>query len=289
MEEYQEMQYLRLMHRCMNAGQLRDDRTGVGTIGMYGEMMKFDLSNGTIPLLTTKRVHWEGVARELLWFISGETDSYVLEDDGIKIWQGNTSREFLDDRGLDHVPTGDIGPGYGFQWRNFNGDYDAWISDDVRTGKDQLNEIVELLRNDPNSRRAVLTAWNPLQNDEMALPPCHVMSTFSILNNKLHCTLTCRSQDLFLGTPYNIASYGILTHLIANDLGIEAGSFTWFGADVHIYKTHIEACEEQIDRDPTNFPTVNMPTGKSIFDMTYEDIELVGYNPEPAIKAPMAV
>ena len=286
----EEQQYLKLLEECLAPTAMkRDDRTGVGTCGIYGAMMKFDLTGGKIPLLTTKRTYWKGVLHELLWFIDGETDSYILEDEGIDIWKGNTSREFLDNMGLEHVPDGDIGTGYGFQWRNWNGDYDLWMTDEIRTGLDQLKNLVNGLRESPNSRRHVLSSWNPLQLDEMALPPCHVLSTFSILEGKLHCTMTQRSCDLFLGVPFNIASYALLTHIIANDLGIEAGSFTWFGADVHLYDNHKEQAKEQISRVPYDFPTVQITEGKSIFEISVDDIQLIGYTAHPPIKADMAI
>jgi len=288
----EEQQYLNLLKECIENGTERPsdvERTGTGTVGTIGSMMKFDLSGNKIPLLTTKKVYWKGVVEELLWFIDGETDSYVLEDAGVSIWQGNTTREFLDNKHLRHVPTGDIGTGYGFQWRNWGGDYDLWISEGRRSGYDQLAELVQGLRDEPNSRRHVLSSWNVSQLDEMALPPCHMMSTFSVLGGKLHSCLLCRSQDLFLGTPFNLASYGLLTHLIANDLGIEAGSFTWFGADVHLYNSHREQAEEQFNRDPYDFPTITLPVGKSIFEVISEDIVLSNYQSHPAIKAEMAV
>lgn len=290
MTNSEEQQYLSLLEECLASTSMeREDRTGVGTHGIYGAMMKFDLTGGKIPLLTTKRTYWKGVLHELLWFIDGETDSYILEDEGVTIWSGNTSREFLDGRGLEHVPDGDIGPGYGFQWRNFNGDYDLWMTDGIRTGTDQLKNIVDGLRENPNSRRHVLTAWNPLQIDEMCLPPCHVMSTFTILEGKLHATVTCRSQDILLGTPFNIASYGLMVHLLANDLNVEPGSLTWFGADVHLYDNHIDQAKEQISRVPYDFPTVKITSKKSIFEISPDDVELIGYQSHPAIKAPMAI
>jgi len=288
----EEQQYLDLLRECIENGTERSsdvERTGTGTVGTIGSMMKFDLSGNKIPLLTTKKVYWKGVVEELLWFIDGETDSYVLEDSGVNIWQGNTSREFLDSKHLNHVPTGDIGTGYGFQWRNWGGDYELWISEGRRSGYDQLAELVEGLRESPNSRRHVLSSWNVSQLDEMALPPCHMVSTFSVLGGKLHCTMTQRSVDTFLGLPFNIASYSLLTHLIANDLGIEAGSFTWFGADVHVYQSHTEQVREQISREPYPFPTIKIRPNVSVFDVTPEDITLDSYQSHPAIKAEMAV
>lgn len=288
----EELQYLDLLRDCVENGVERpasSERTGTGTLGHIGSMMKFDLSNNTIPLFTTKKVFWKGVVQELLWFIDGETDSYVLEDQGINIWKGNTTREFLDSQGLDHIPEGDIGTGYGFQWRNWNGDYEFWAEQNIRTGIDQLKRLVEGLRTNPNSRRHVLSTWNVSQLDEMALPPCHMISTWSILDNKLHCTMTQRSCDMFLGVPFNVASYCLFIHLIANDLGIEAGSFTWFGADVHVYQNHVEQVKEQISKEPYDFPTVKITKGKSIFEISADDIELIDYNSHPAIKADMAV
>lgn len=287
----EEQQYLDLLSECMNGTERHPsvERTGTGTIGTIGSMMKFDLTNNALPLLTTKKVYWKGVLHELLWFIDGETDSNVLEDSNVNIWSGNTTREFLDSNGLYHVPEKDIGTGYGFQWRNWGGDYDQWIENDIRTGRDQLKDLMKGLRENPNSRRHVLSSWNLSQLDEMALPPCHMISTWSVLDGKLHSTMTQRSVDTFLGLPFNIASYAFLTHIIANDLGIEAGSFTWFGADVHIYKSHVEAVKEQLTRPPFDFPTISLPKGKSIFDITYEDIQINNYESHPTIKAEMAV
>ena len=281
------------MKDCIETGTQSEDRTGVGTKGIYGAMMKFDLSDGQIPLFTTKKVFWRAVVEELLWFISGETDSYVLEDSGINIWQGNTSREFLDRVGLHDVPEGDIGTGYGFQWRNWNGDYRAWIEQGERTGVDQFANLLDGLKSDPNSRRHVLTAWNVSQIKGAALPPCHAMSTFKVLGGKLHCTVLCRSQDLFLGTPFNVASYALLTHMIAKlHLGIEAGSLTWFGSDVHVYNTHFEQCREQMTREPYKFPTVDFEFGDSepnIFSMTNKNIVLKDYKSYSSIKAEMVI
>lgn len=288
----EEQQYLDLLQECIENGMTRssqNERTGTGTTGIVGAMMKFDLSNGKIPLLTTKKVYWNGVAKELLWFIDGETDSYVLEENNVNIWNGNTTRDFLDSKHLDHVPTGDIGTGYGFQWRNWNGDYDLWISEDIRTGVDQLKNLLKNMEEHPDSRRHVLSSWNVSQIDEMALPPCHMISTYSILDGTLHTTMTQRSCDMFLGVPFNIASYSLLTHLIANHLGLKTGSFTWFGADVHVYQSHIEQAREQISRSTYDFPTIKLPEKKSIFEIKFEDIDLQGYQSHPPIKAPMAV
>lgn len=289
---HEEIQYLNLLQECIKNGTIRNpenERTGTGTIGQIGSMMKFDLTENKIPLFTTKKVFWKGIVEELLWFISGETDSYILENKGVNIWHGNTTREFLDKNGLNHVPDGDISTAYGFQWRNWGGDYNEWIKNKKRTGIDQLSELIEGLKNNPNSRRHVLSAWNLSQLKTMCLPPCHMISTWSILNNKLHCCLLCRSQDLFLGTPYNIASYGLFTHMIANELGIESGSLTWFGCDNHLYLNHIDQAKEQISRTPYSFPKIEITKGKSVFDVKYDDIKLIDYKSHSSIKAPMAI
>ena len=230
-----------------------------------------------------------GIAEELLWFIRGETNSKTLADRGVHIWDGNTTREFLDARGLDY-PEGEIGPGYGFQWRNWGGDYKKWLETGERTGIDQLANLIEGIKTNPNSRRHILSSWNVEQLDQMALPPCHMTAQFIVHGDHLSCTMYQRSCDYFLGVPFNIASYSLLTHLIAHYTGLKPGRFHWFGGDVHLYKNHTNQAFEQINRTPSAFPTLelyNMPD--KIDDVTLDNLIVRNYKPQPGIKAPMAV
>lgn len=298
---HEEQQYLNLMERIVNHGVRKDDRTGVGTHSLFGEMMKFDLSNHTLPLFTTKRVYWKGVIEELCWFMQGQTDSKILEDKGVKIWKGNTSREFLDKHEL-FYDEGMGGPIYGWQWRNFNGEYNT---EDGRVdrnqnklrradelGLDQLNQLVSDLQSNPHSRRHILTAWNPNQLFMMALPPCHVLSQFWVDNDKgLHCSMYQRSCDMFLGVPFNVASYATLTHILAKMTGLKARSFTWMGGDCHVYLNHFDQVREQSSRTPKGFPKLvikdDMPYDFDKIESEY--FALRDYNPHPTIKADMAV
>jgi len=287
-KNHEEMQYLQLLEECINQKDLQEDRTGTGTFGVIGRSMRFDLSHNRMPLLTTKKVYWKGVVEELLWFISGHTNSQILEDKGVNIWKGNTSREFLDNRGLESYPEKEIGPGYGFQWRNWNGDYDVWLNWGIRTGIDQFDTLINEIKNNPSSRRHVLCSWNVSAIPHMVLPPCHCLAQFFVRGNKLSCLLYQRSCDMFLGVPFNIASYALLTHMIAKETGLEADEFIWNGGDIHLYSNHINQTKEQISRTPYEFPTVELPN-KSIYDITIEDIQLNDYQSHPSIKADMAV
>lgn len=295
MSEYfnsEEMQYLELLKECLEYGNYKSDRTGTGTYGVFGRQMRFDLSDGHIPLLTTKKVFWKGVALELLWFLSGRTDSRILEDNGVNIWKGNTTREFLDSRELYDVPEGDIGTGYGYQWRNWGGDYEKHLHTGEKTGVDQIRILLNDLKENPNSRRHILSAWNVSQLDTMALPPCHLMAQFSVdqNTNTLSCLMYQRSCDMFLGVPFNIASYSLLTILMAHYTGYKPGEFVWTGGDVHLYSNHTEQAKMQIARTPTEFPKlelVNMPHDIELVKL--DNLKLVGYNPQSAIKADMSV
>lgn len=286
-----EKQYLDLLDKCVDHGTTKTNRTGIKTHGIFGAGMRFDLTEDRIPIFTTKRVYWKGVVGELLWFIDGDTNSKNLEAQDINIWKGNSSKEFLEQRGLSHKE-GMIGPGYGFQWRNWNGDYTAWVDEGRRTGIDQLGNLIEGIRTDPLSRRHILTSWNVEQLEDMALPPCHVLSQFFVDedNKTINSVLYQRSCDMFLGVPFNIASYSLLTHMIAHVTGYKAGTFQWFGGDVHVYDNHVEQCEIQIARDVRSCPTIKLDSKvKEIDDFTLDSIELVDYNPHPTIKAEMAV
>jgi thymidylate synthase len=234
----------------------------------------------SFPLLTTKRVFWSGVAEELLFFISGKTDTKILEEKGVNIWKGNTSREFLDKRGLQHLEEGEYGKSYGYQWRHFG--------DKV----DQLQELIDGIKKDPYSRRHYMTAWNPLELDNIPLPACHLSCQFYVSpkNNKLSCQVYMRSCDIFLGLPFNIASYALLTYMICHLTNLQPHNLSFCLGDSHIYKNHIEQCKEMIVRDLKPLPTLKIKREvKDIDDFKFEDFEVINYNPHPTIKAEMAV
>lgn len=285
----EELQYLSLIRTILDKGVSKDDRTNVGTRSMFGTSMKFNLRDNTIPLLTTKRVFWKGIVEELLWFIKGSTDSKILENKGINIWKGNTSREFLDKMNLNYEE-GDIGPMYGFQWRHFGAQYIDKYTDYNGLGVDQLKNCIDMLKSDKNSRRIVMSSWNPSDLGKMVLNPCHVLCQFYVENNELHSSMYQRSGDIGLGIPFNIASYSLLTHMIAQVVGLKAGSFTIFIGDTHIYNTHIEPLKIQLDRTPKEFPKVYLNENiNNIDDFKYEDIRLEGYKPYPKIEMEMAI
>lgn len=282
---HEEKQYLDLMKKIIEEGVDRPNRTGIDARSIFTETMSFDLRDNKIPLFTTKKVYWKGVVKELLWFIKGQTDSKILEADKVNIWKGNSSREYLDKKGLTDYPEGECGPIYGYQWRNFNGqEYD------------QLAHVVNQIKENPNSRYHIVSAWNPLQLKKMALPPCHMMYAFYVAEGELRCTMIQRSVDTLLGLPFNVASYSLLTHMVAQVCGLEAKEFNWIGLDTHIYKNHFEQVKEQCSREPYPFPTVELiePEGKTLIEKLEnykynENIMLHDYKCHPAIKAPMAV
>lgn len=286
-----EMQYLKLCKKILLEGEKRDDRTGVGTYSLFGQRLEFSLGCGVLPCLTSKKLAMSAVIKELLWFISGSTNSKTLEDNGVKIWTGNTSREFLDNRGLSDLQEGDIGAGYGFQWRHFGADYKGM--DDYYDGQgiDQVAEIVNLIKNDPFSRRIILTAWNPAALSRMALPPCHMMAQFYVSSKgELSCQMYQRSCDVFLGIPFNIMSYALLTHMIAHVCGLRASKLTMCLGDTHIYQNHLDQVLTQLKNIPYAFPTVELSKSvKNIFDFSVEDIKINNYESHKAIRAPMAV
>lgn len=293
----EEMEYLHLLAKILN-GNERSDRTGVGTYSIFGTQLRFSLENGKIPMLTTKKMFARGVIEELLFFLRGETDTKKLEVKGVNIWKGNTTREFLDKRGLSYLSEGDMGKGYGFQWRNFGGDnaYDIAnqnIYSPTLVGTDQLSEVINTLKTNPHDRRILISAWNPNQIKEMALPPCHILVQFYVNDNKLSAHFYMRSVDSFLGLPFNILSYAIMTHIIAKTVGMEAKELIFSGGDTHIYKNHIKQVLEQIVRNPYEFPTIkinkSLSTVKDIEQLTYEDFLIEGYQSHPAIKGEMAV
>ncbi len=289
---HNEFVYLNSLKDILESGSIRKSRNS-NTISKFGIDMSFDISKN-IPLLTTKRVYWKGVIHELLWFINANTNALDLSKNKVKIWDGNSSREFLDSIGLNHYKDGDCGPIYGFQWRHFNANYNSYNQDYTNKGVDQLQQIIDLINNDPTSRRMIMSAWNPCQLDEMCLPPCHVLYQFyvEICNNGdkyLSCSMYQRSGDMFLGIPFNIASTTALTYLIAHHTGCKPKKITIKIGDAHIYENHIEAVKTQLNRTPVDFPTLklNCNKKKNINDYNVDDFILEDYNPAPTIKAPM--
>lgn len=281
--------YLKLIEDIINDSIEREDRTGVGTFSKFGVQLRFDLNKG-FPLLTTKRLFWRGIVEELLWIISGKTNSNILKEKGIHIWDKNSSRENLDDLGFFNREEGDLGPIYGFQWRHFGAKYIDMNSDYNGKGIDQLKNVIELIKNEPNSRRIILTSWNPCDLNEMVLPPCHMMCQFFVIQGKLSCQLYQRSGDIGLGVPFNIASYSLLIHLIAKVCELEVGEFIYVIGDAHIYKNHIELLKQQIERKPRPFPDLLIKTeNKDIDCFKFEDFEILNYDPYPPLKMDMAI
>ena len=286
----QESQYLALIREILEKGVDKGDRTGTGTRSVFGAQMRFDLGNGRLPLLTTKRVFWRGVAEELLWFIRGDTDARHLAEKKIHIWDGNGSRAYLDSIGLSSRAEMDLGPVYGFQWRHFGAEYETCGSDYAGKGVDQLKGLVEKIKQNPNDRRLLMSAWNPVAIPEMALPPCHVLCQFYVANDALSCQLYQRSCDMGLGVPFNIASYALLTILLAKATGLRCGELIHTLGDAHVYRNHIEPLEEQLRRTPRSFPYLHFKRHhETLEDYAFEDFELVDYNPYGMIKMEMAV
>ena len=289
-ETHDENQYLNLIKDILSEGELVSGRNGNAKT-IYGSAMHFSLDNGTIPLLTTKKVAWKTCLKELIWFISGSTNNDELTKQGVKIWNGNGSRDFLDSRGLSHYRENDLGPVYGHQWRFFNAEYSTCDAEYKGTGVDQLQNIIDDLM-DPEkrtSRRMVMSAWNPCQLNEMALPPCHVLVQFNVLNgNKLSCSLYQRSGDVGLGVPFNIASYSFLTHLIAKHCGLEASEFLYYLGNTHIYDDHLEVLSEQVTRKPYIFPKLIIKSKKEkIEEYIADDFVIENYNYHSPIKMEM--
>ena len=285
-----ELQYINLIKHILENGISKDDRTGIGTLSIFSYNMTFNLRE-SFPLLTTKKVYWKGVVEELLWFISGSTDSNVLKEKGVRIWEGNSSREFLDSRGLSHYDQGDIGAGYGFQWRHFGAKYTNMYDSYEGQGVDQLKDVIYKIKNTPDDRRIIMSAWNPTDLDKMALPPCHIFVQFWVDSNKkeLHSQMYQRSCDVGLGVPFNIASYALLTCIIAKLCDLTPGDFHYCMGDTHIYKNHIDAMKLQITRDPYDFPKINIKDITDIDNIKFNDIELIDYKYYENIKMNMAV
>lgn len=262
-------QYLDLLQHVLDNGVLKSDRTGTGTQSVFGYQMRFDLSKG-FPAVTTKKLHLRSIIHELLWFLQGDTNLKYLHDNKVTIWD-----EWAD-------ANGDLGPIYGYQWR-------SWPDENGRH-IDQITQVVNTIKNNPDSRRIMVSAWNVGQLEKMALLPCHVMFQFYVANGKLSCQLYQRSADIFLGVPFNIASYALLTHMLAQVTGLQPGDFVHTFGDAHIYMNHMEQVKLQLSRDPRPLPKLNMnPEVKDIFSFKFEDFELEAYDPHPAIKAPVAV
>merc|ERR1719276_490479 len=287
-----EIQYLDMCRDIIENGVERGDRTGTGTLSKFGTQMRFSLRDGTLPLLTTKRTFWRGVAEELLWFVQGNTNANNLAAKDIHIWDGNGSREFLDSRGLYEREIGDLGPVYGFQWRHFGAEYKTMDTDYTGQGVDQLAECIEKIKNNPEDRRIIMSAWNPADLNVMALPPCHMFCQFYVntKKNELSCQMYQRSADMGLGVPFNIASYALLTHMIAHVTGRKPGDFVHTIGDAHVYLNHVDALKEQLDRPPRAFPKLKINTEKkNIDDFVFDDFKVVGYKPHKTIKMKMAV
>ena len=294
-------QYLELLDKIRREGVVRDDRTGTGTKGIFGYQMRFPLSEG-FPLLTTKRVYMKGIIHELLWFLRGDTNIKYLVDNGVHIWDSDAFRYYNElcvkhgvlpvdmdtflaaagvDSPIDGYRFGDLNHVYGYQWRN-------WPTGDGNS-IDQIAKVIETIKKNPSSRRMIVSAWNVADVEDMALPPCHTMFQFFVADGKLSCQLYQRSGDTFLGVPFNIASYALLTMMIAQQCGLEVGDFVHTLGDAHLYLNHLEQADEQLSREPRALPRMKInPDVKSIFEYKYEDFELEGYDPHPTIKAPLS-
>ena len=276
-------QYLDLLQKILDEGEVKEDRTGTGTRSFFGHQMRFNLNDG-FPLLTTKKIFFKGVVHELLWFLNGSTDNNKLKDNGVHIWD-----EWEDE-------SGDLGPIYGYQWRH-------WLDQNSGESIDQIQNVIDQLRNNPSSRRIIVSAWNVadlpdesispqdnVKNNKMALAPCHALFQFFVSQGALSCQLYQRSCDTFLGLGFNIASYSLLTHMLAQQCDLNVGDFIWTGGDVHLYLNHMEQAKEQLSREPYELPKLNIKRKPdSIYDYAYEDFELVNYQCHPHIKAPISI
>ena len=285
-----ENEYIDLLKDIVKNGEARPNRTGVDTSSVFGRSIRFPFKDG-FPLLTTKRVFWKGVIEELLWFLRGDTSSTRLSEKGVRIWEGNTSKEYLEKRGLGEYHEGDCGPVYGYQWRHWNAAYGSCDDSYEGCGIDQIAQVIESIKNDPNSRRHIISAWNVGQLDEMVLPPCHVLCQFFVSNDgELSCQMYQRSADMFLGVPFNIASYAALTYIIARETGLVPKELIMCFGDAHIYSNHMEAVEAQLQREQRKFPTLRIRDDAGSYEtLTMDDFIIEGYNPHGTIKAPMAV
>jgi len=262
-------QYLDLMQRVLNEGARKDDRTGTGTLSVFGHQMRFDLSAG-FPMVTTKKLHTRSIIHELLWFLNGDTNIAYLNDNKVTIWDEWAGAD------------GDLGPVYGTQWRSWPAPGGESI--------DQISQVIGTLRNDPDSRRIIVCAWNVAELDKMALAPCHCLFQFHVADGRLSCQLYQRSADIFLGVPFNIASYALLTHMVAQQTDLKVGDFIWTGGDCHLYLNHLEQTRQQLEREPLPLPRLSLQRRPaSLFDYAFEDFDIVGYESHPHIKAAVAV
>lgn len=290
-EESEEAQYLNLIKEILSKGTKKHDRTGVGTISRFGAMMRFSLQNNTFPLLTTKKMAIRSILEELLFFVRGETNNDILKEKNVHIWTGNSTREFFDKQGITRRE-GDLGPVYGFQWRHYGAGYTTCEEDYSNKGIDQLQNVINEIKNNPDSRRLIVISWNPIQLKEMALPPCHLLFQFNVTNGFLNCALYQRSGDVGLGIPFNIASYAMLTYMIAYLTDLQPGEFVHFIADAHIYTNHVDQLSEQILRTPYPFPKLFLrPKVKrnKIEEFEYEDFVIEDYKSHGILKMQMAV
>ncbi|MFD1702708.1 thymidylate synthase [Methylopila henanensis] len=261
--------YLDLLRRILEEGVRKDDRTGTGTLSVFGAQMRFDLTEG-FPLVTTKKLHLKSIVHELLWFLAGDTNVRYLQENGVTIWD-----EWAD-------ASGELGPVYGRQWR-------SWAAPDGRT-IDQMKDVLAELKRNPSSRRLIVSSWNPADVPAMALAPCHCLFQFDVTDGRLSCQLYQRSADVFLGVPFNIASYALLTHLVAHEAGLAVGDFVHTLGDAHLYLNHLDQAREQLAREPRPLPKLRLNAAvRSVFDVRFDDIVFEGYDPHPAIKAPVAV
>lgn len=278
-------QYHQLLRRALDEGAQKGDRTGTGTQSVFGHQMRFNLNDG-FPLLTTKKLHTRSIFQELLWFLHGRTDNTWLNEHKVSIWNEWATEEQCARFGRKE---GDLGPVYGHQWRNFG----ATLKPDgtyEKDGVDQISNLIDQIKNNPNSRRLIVTGWNPQEADQVALPPCHTLFQFYVAEGKLSCQLYQRSADIFLGVPFNIASYSLLTHMIAQVCDLGVGDFVHTIGDAHLYSNHLQQALTQLERKPGSLPTLKLnPDVQDIFSFTYDDIEILNYIAEPSIKAPIAV
>lgn len=289
-KSHPEYQYLNLIHDILEEDHEHVSRNG-STFSIFGAGMVFSLEQGNIPILTTKKMAWKTCLKELLWFIQGKTDNRLLQEQDVHIWDGNASRDFIESRGLSHYAEGDLGPVYGHQWRHFNAEYKGHTQDYTGKGVDQLAEIIRCLKHPTErfSRRLIMSAWNPCQLDEMALPPCHILCQFNVDNmNRLSCALYQRSGDVGLGVPFNIASYSFLTHLIAKHCGLVPHEFVYYLGNAHIYDDHVDVLKTQLLRQPFVFPRVEISVLRDdINDYTFEDFRVLNYQSYDALKMKM--
>ncbi|WFF38184.1 thymidylate synthase [Moraxella nasibovis] len=278
-------QYLELLSHILNNGDDKGDRTGTGTRSVFGYQMRFNLADG-FPLLTTKKVHMKSIIYELLWFIKGDTNVKYLQDNGVTIWDEWATAEQTARFGRQ---AGDLGAVYGHQWRNFGASKDE-RGEYNQDGFDQLSWLINEIKTNPNSRRLIVSGWNPIEAGQVALPPCHTLFQFFVVNNKLSCQLYQRSADVFLGVPFNIASYALLTHMIAQVCDLEVGEFIWTGGDTHLYHNHFEQAKLQLTREPLPLCQLELnPDVKDLFDFKFDDIKIVNYQSHERITAPVAV